>query len=68
MKCTSQRHEPLLKHQDHTVVVRPSHKLEGQCYYYCTHCQVHVAWLSKQDSQLAEKLGIVEQTKGGIYA
>jgi len=54
------RHQPLIKHAQHPVVVKRSSKLDGQCFYYCTRCRVWVAWLSKQDSQQAQELGLVK--------
>lgn len=55
------RHQPLLKHQHHPVVIRPAAKLPGQCYYYCTRCGVWVAWLSKAESAHARQLGLVKE-------
>jgi hypothetical protein len=54
------RHQPLLKHEQHQVVIKKSTKLDGQCYYYCTRCQVWVAWLSKRDSARAREMELVK--------
>jgi len=54
------RQQPLLKHAQHPVVVRKAANMPGQCYYYCTCCNVWVAWLSKKDSKVAIEMELVQ--------
>jgi hypothetical protein len=52
------KHQPLLKHQDHEVEIRPSKNAVHFAYYYCLKCHCHISWISKRD---AAKVGWSEK-------
>ena len=52
------KHQPLLKHQDHEVEIRPSKNAIHFAYYYCLKCHCHISWISKRD---AAKVGWQEK-------
>jgi hypothetical protein len=58
---TIRRFVPLEYHKDHDIEVRRSDKLMGQSYYWCVDCKKWVAWLSKKDTALAEKHGLIKK-------
>lgn len=47
------KYQPLLRHQDHKVEIRPSKNAVHFAYYYCLKCQCHISWISKRQVEQA---------------
>jgi len=59
--------QPLAYHNYHNVVIKlttkKDSKMFGQGYYYCVDCNKWVAWLSKEATNQATELGLIETPK-----
>lgn len=42
------KYQPLLRHQNHEVEIRPSKNAVHYAYYYCLACHCHISWVSKK--------------------
>ena len=51
---------PLIKHQEHRVEIRPT-ATKHPAQYWCLDCNKHIAWLSKQEAEFAEKNGLISE-------
>jgi hypothetical protein len=56
MKTTAK--PPLERHQTHSVEIRKGSG-NHSAQFYCIECEKHVSWLSKTDTEIAIKLGLL---------
>lgn len=49
------KHQPLKKHANCEVIVRPSTGLHA-AYYWCVKHKKHVVWLSKREYELYQEI------------
>jgi len=57
LKCKT---PPLEKHSNHQVEIKLVSTYKHYAKYHCLTCNKFVAWLSKNDTDTALKLGLVE--------
>jgi hypothetical protein len=60
MKSKIIKLQPLIRHRDHEVEIRPSKTAHHYAYYYCLDCQQHVSWVPKSQVKHAEALGLYD--------
>lgn len=52
---------PLIKHQDHEIIIVASGNSTHSAKYHCVTCNKFVAWLKKDEAELAASLGLINE-------
>lgn len=51
--------QPLVKHNNHNVIIKKLHSGPHHAKYHCIDCNKFVAWVSQLDFEKAKDLGLV---------
>lgn len=60
MSTKKVQYNPLEKHANCSVEIRPSKNAVHFAFYYCLDCNKHIAWVPKQDYLHLEKIGLIK--------